>query len=58
MEKNCTEKLFMYNGNINHNEFHEDLNSNELQEVPSSTLVFYVNGKEVRSINIINLFLI
>ncbi|KAG5346531.1 XDH dehydrogenase, partial [Acromyrmex charruanus] len=52
MEKNCTEKLYMHNGNINHNEYHEDLNSNELPEVSSSTLVFYVNGKEVLDKNV------
>ncbi|XP_018406133.1 PREDICTED: xanthine dehydrogenase [Cyphomyrmex costatus] len=50
MEKNCTEKLYTYNANINHNEFHEDSNSNEIPV--SSTLVFYVNGKEVSDENI------
>jgi len=50
MEKNSVEKLSVYNGNVSHNEFHEDdSNSNESQETSvSRTLVFYVNGKEVR----------
>lgn len=49
MEKNFTEKLPMCNGNASYNEFHEDDSLNELQEAPvSDTLVFYVNGKEVR----------
>jgi len=49
MEKNSIEKLPVYNGNVSHNEFHEDSNSNKSQETPvSRTLVFYVNGKEVR----------
>ncbi|KAL6258955.1 hypothetical protein P5V15_008880 [Pogonomyrmex californicus] len=50
MEKDLVKKSLVYNGNINHNEFHEDnsSNNNEQQEGPvSNVLVFYVNGKEI-----------
>ena len=50
MEKNSIEKPLVYNGNVNHDEFYpDDSNSDKSQETSiSDTLVFYVNGKEVR----------
>lgn len=49
MERNSIKEASLCNGNA-YNKFHEDdLSSDALQEtLPSSTLVFYVNGKMVR----------